>query len=366
MGKPAIQIIYDNQKSHYLPIHQMNYDFFRIAGILGIDIGSPERMAAGLPYAATDVTMGCENELQTAVIGKKDNVDLPLSIVESNYYQNILKRAAAGEMSQKVILDFEEHIHQNSGNIWENSWVRFRRSALNGDANSLFETDLLSDKANPAGPKRNDAGRFVFAKNGEPYIRIPGSYLLKLSLADVAGEVNIHPVIHTASRQFMGHFLNDNTSPETYSFYPVPSSPGVKTGQGIARETLIRYLLCQCLVAYANQKFGLLEDGQQAIVYFAPNPPIRQKRLNNLIPDSFYRELFMSPCLSGWDRGEEKYKYMALCHQVLSRSQLNAVKKLKEANIITNNLVVLPNISNISLANNGTHISLGSFKLSNL
>jgi hypothetical protein len=74
----------------------------------------------------------------------------------------------------------------------------------------------------------------------------------------------------------------------------------------------------------------------------------------------------MSPCLSGWDRGEEKYKYMALCHQVLSRSQLNAVKKLKEANIITNNLVVLPNISNISLANNGTHISLGSFKLSNL
>jgi hypothetical protein len=74
----------------------------------------------------------------------------------------------------------------------------------------------------------------------------------------------------------------------------------------------------------------------------------------------------MNPCLSGWDRGEEKHRYMELCHQVLSRSQLNAVAKLKEAGIITNNLVVLPNTSNIGLANNGTHISIGSRKLSDL
>jgi hypothetical protein len=344
----------------------MGYDFSRIAALLKINTKSADIMAVGLPYAASDLTMGCENELQTAVIGQKDAVDLPISIVESNYYQNILKRASAGEMSKKVIRDFEEHIHQNTGNIWENSWVRFRRSALNAHADSVFKTDLLNDKTNPSGPNRNDAGRFIFSKGGEPHIRIPVSYLLKVSLADVAGEMNIHPIIYSISHQFMGHFLNDNTSPETYSFYPVPSEPRVKAGQGIARETLIRYLLSQCLIAYANQKFGLLEDGQEAMVYFAPNPPIRQKRLNNLIPDSFYRELFMSPCLSGWDRGEEKHKYMALCHQVLSRSQLNAVKKLKEANIITNNLVVLPNISNISLANNGTHISLGSRKLTDI
>src|SRR5437764_636192 len=55
---------------------------------------------------------------------------------------------------------------------------------------------------------------------------------------------------------------------------------------------------------------------------------------------------------------------MHLCHQVLSRSQLNAVAKLREAGIITNNLVVLPNLSNISLANNGVHLSLGSLRLS--
>ena len=43
--------------------------------------------------------------------------------------------------------------------------------------------------------------------------------------------------------------------------------------------------------------------------------------------------------------------------------KLEAIKKLKEANIITNNLIVLPNTSNTSLANNGTHVSLGSIKL---
>jgi hypothetical protein len=45
---------------------------------------------------------------------------------------------------------------------------------------------------------------------------------------------------------------------------------------------------------------------------------------------------------------------------------LNAVAKLREAGIISNNLVVLPNVSNVSLANNGTHVSLGSLKLGRL
>jgi hypothetical protein len=68
----------------------------------------------------------------------------------------------------------------------------------------------------------------------------------------------------------------------------------------------------------------------------------------------------MSPCLSGWDDGEAKADYMHLCHQVLSRSQLNAVAKLREAGLIANNLIVLPSLSNVSLANNGIHITYGS------
>lgn len=110
----------------------------------------------------------------------------------------------------------------------------------------------------------------------------------------------------------------------------------------------------------------LAQRGQKVIAYFGPHPPVRQRMLNDLIPDVFYRELFMSPCLSGWHCGEEKHRYMALCHEVLSRSQLNALGKLKEAGIIANNLVVLPNTSNISLANNGTHLSLGSRVLTGL
>jgi len=45
---------------------------------------------------------------------------------------------------------------------------------------------------------------------------------------------------------------------------------------------------------------------------------------------------------------------------VLSRSQLRAVAKLREAGIIANDLIVLPSLSNVSLANNGVHISMGS------
>jgi hypothetical protein len=74
----------------------------------------------------------------------------------------------------------------------------------------------------------------------------------------------------------------------------------------------------------------------------------------------------MSPCLSGWDRGEEKHSYMHLCHQVLSRSSLHSILKLKEAGIIPGNRVYLKGISNISLANNGTHVSIGSRKLSSM
>lgn len=158
----------------------------------------------------------------------------------------------------------------------------------------------------------------------------------------------------------MEHFLSDNTSPETYSFAPVEADPERGIGESLARETLRRFLLCQCLVEYSNRVFGLAGSGQKTVLYSAPVTPVRQRMLNDLIPDQLYRDLFMSPCLSGWDQGEEKHKYMGLCHQVLSRSRLHTVAKLREAGITASNLVVMPSISNTSLANNGTHVSLGS------
>ncbi len=339
---------------------------YEIHDILGIYPESPESFLQGLPFSLDDTTAGVENELQTVVIGRKEDVDLPASIENSGFYRNLLKRASAGEMPQRVLSDLRSFLNDNSGNVWENSWVGFPASCLNRYAKSVFNTDLLADKKNPTGPKRNDSDKFAFMKNGKEFVRIPVSYLLKLALADVIGSEAVpHPAIRETGEKMLEHFLNDNTSPEIFSFYPMPLNRN-RSSRNVAKETLKRFLLVQCLTQYANRKFDLLSSGQQASVYFAPHPHTRQKKLNDLISDSFYRELFMSPCLSGWDKGEAKFSYMNLCHLVLSRSQMNAVVKLKEAGIISRNLVVLPNMSNISLANNGTHISLGSRKLSNM
>jgi hypothetical protein len=339
-----------------------------IADLLGIPSPDSEGYLDSLPFSRHDVTAGSETELQAVVAGKKEDVDLPLTIEQSNYFANILKRAAVGETPKSLINDLEKFLNDNPANVWENSWVRFPRRKLSPFAVQVFDHDLLADKSNPFRGRRGDIGRFIFRDgDGEEYLRLPISYLIKLALAELLGSgESIPAIVRQTGERLMGHFLNDNTSPETFSFHVVPLRPDSGMGRGIARETSKRYLLTQLLVMYANECFGLRERGQKALVYFAPHPPVRQQELNSHISDAFYRELFMSPCLSGWDKGEEKHQYMQLCHKVLSRSQMNAVAKLREAGIIVNNLVVLPNVSNVSLANNGTHISIGSRKLGEL
>lgn len=329
---------------------------------LGVSFASRDELAATLPFSLNDVTAGSESELQAVVCGAKDDVDLPLIIEQSNFFANMMKRAASGEAPRRTVTNLERFLSDNSSHVWENSWVRFPRRNLSDFALEIFENDLLADKKNPAAGTRADANRFQFRDvSGEKMLRLPISYLIKLALADLIGSQNILPsTVRETGIRLMGHYLNDNTSPETFSFNVVPLTRGNGMGRSIAKETAIRFLMTQLLVMYANQAFGIAKHGQQAMVYFAPHPPVRQKELNDHISDSFYRDLFMSPCLSGWDKGADKFRYMQLCHQVLSRSQLNAVAKLRDSGIILTNLVALPNISNVSLANNGTHISLGS------
>jgi hypothetical protein len=327
---------------------------------LNISRTSDAKLVAALPFTPADATAGAENELQTSVAGTHEAVDLPISILESNYFKNIACKTIAGETPRHAITELEQHLNGNAQAIWENSWVRFPLAVLCSYAREVFNRDLLADKRQSTGPKRCDADRFFLTRGGSQLIRVPVSYLLKLALADAVGAPGTHPLLRSSAEMIMGNFLSDNTSPETYSFYPVSATAGNSLGQGLAEETLNRYLMSQLLVQYANRQFNLIAEGQKALIYFSPHPPMRQKKLNDLIADSFYRELFMSPCLSGWDKGLDKHRYMGLCHQVLSRSQLNGISKLKEAGIITRNLIVLPNVSNISLANNGTHVSLGS------
>jgi hypothetical protein len=165
------------------------------------------------------------------------------------------------------------------------------------------------------------------------------------------------------AERLMCHFSNDNTSPETTSFNVVSGNHQRSTGEQVARESARRFLFTTLLMSWANDRFGLKAHGQRGMVYHGPHPPTRQTELSSCISDSFYRELFMSPCLSGWADGEAKAEYMHLCHQVLSRSQLNSLVKLRESGIISNNLVILPSLSNVSLANNGIHVSMGSRSL---
>lgn len=335
---------------------------------LGVRRDSPEELLGSLPFLGADTTAGSESELQAAVRGRREDVDLARAIEQSSYFANIVRRSRAGETPRRLLNELEEFLAADREEVWENSWVRFPRQRLSPFAEAVLRHDLLADKRRPEEGPRSDIGRFVCnSPEGEELLRVPVSYLIKLALADAVGDdPSLPPAVQTTGRRLMEHYLSDNTSPETFSFHVVPLEPTNGLGRALARETAKRFLLTQLLTLYANGKFGLEESGQEALVCFAPHPPVRQKELNGLISDSFYREMFMSPCLSGWDQGEKKHRYMHLCHQVLSRSQLNAVAKLREAGIIVNNLVVLPGVSSTSLANNGTHVSLGSRRLSAL
>jgi hypothetical protein len=248
------------------------------------------------------------------VIGSQDQVDLPCTIQGSRYFANLQRRARSGETSQRLLQELHEFLSDGKNRVWENSWVRFPRQRLSGYALKVLELDLFVDKQRPELGQRSDAARFQLAgPKQEPWVRVPVSYLLKLALADLLGNQRHGDTsLQGVGESLLGHYLNDNSSPETFSFHVASLSADSGMGHSLARETAKRYLFTQLLIRYANQQFGLLDSGQEARVYFAPHPPLRQRQLNELVPDNYYRHLFMSPCLSGWDRGEEKHRYMEL------------------------------------------------------
>lgn len=331
---------------------------------LGIGTGAryrPDR----LPFLRADATLGAECELQAAVAGDAGDVDLALQIRASNYFANVVKHAATEETPRRTVTAIETFLSDNTERLWENSWVRVPLARLNDLARRVLAEDLRAQRSNPRSPPRTDRARF-FARDqrsGE-LLRAPVSYLLKLSLAQALGAAPALPgAVQRTGQRLMDHYINDNTSPEILSFYVVRGATQPDLGAALARESVKRFLFTELLAQYADAAFGLRATGQRPLVYFSPHVPLRQRQINAGVSDAFYRDLFCSPCLSGWERGEEKHRYMQLCHEVLSRSQLNAVARLRDAGVVTSNLVVLPNTSNASLSNNGVHVSLGSARL---
>jgi hypothetical protein len=336
----------------------------QLLAALDVPLGGASKAGLTLPFAEGDLTAGSESELQAVVCGPRDAVDLPLAIEQSSYYGNLLRRIATGDAPKRASAALATYLHENQSEVWENSWVRFPRARLNLFTQTVLQRDLRADKRDGQGSLRKDWQRFFLVQAGEDFVRLPVSYVLKLALAEaISCQPALPAPLFRTGAQALAHFLNDNSSPETFSFFVTQPTRSNGLGREVAREKSKRFLLTQLLALFANRRFGLAEQNQRVLVYFAPHPPVRQQQLNECIPDAFYRDLFMSPCLSGWDEGAAKHEYMHLCHQVLSRSQLNAVAKLREAGILLNDLVVLPNLSNVSLANNGTHVSLGSRKL---
>ncbi|MBF0518286.1 MAG: hypothetical protein HQK92_01025, partial [Nitrospirae bacterium] len=259
---------------------------------LGVDHSSSERLLESLQFNCGDTTAGSETELQTVVIGAPVSADLPRYILDSNYFRNIKKRQAAGETPAKTVLEVENFIQTNHEGIWDNSWVRFPRKLLSKASSALLDYDLLANKQDPLSEPRKDAANFILFENGEELVRVPVSYLLKLALSDsISWRLNKeNKVTDTAvqtGKRLLGNFISDNTSPETHSFYITPLMPAFGGGKAIAAETSKRFLFTHLLSAYANEKFKLKASGQQVIVFNSPHPPVRLKRLNECISDSF-------------------------------------------------------------------------------
>ncbi|MGD8948557.1 MAG: hypothetical protein PVI62_17975 [Desulfobacterales bacterium] len=95
----------------------------------------------------------------------------------------MLRNTAFGNTSKQVVNDLEEHLYNNTQQIWESSWVRFPQDRLSEYARGVFEEDLMADKTNPNGPRRQNSCRFSFRNRGQDFLKIPVSYLLKLALA---------------------------------------------------------------------------------------------------------------------------------------------------------------------------------------
>lgn len=142
--------------------HTLPLDKEKVGELLGIISAPADRFLESLPFSIHDTTAGSENELQVVVEGTGNNADLPLTIVNSNYFNNIIKRAAAGDTPEKTVTALEKFLYNNIDNVWENSWVRFPRRVLCQTANGIFSDDLRADKNDPCSMPRTDIRKFIY------------------------------------------------------------------------------------------------------------------------------------------------------------------------------------------------------------
>ncbi len=321
--------------------------------LAGVCLERPEAVLTSLPFTAGDVTAGSESELQAVVAGGRQQVDLPLIIEQSNYFANMMKRAASGETSPKAVADLERFLADNTSNVWENSWVRFPLKRLSAYARQVLEHDLQADKNNPAAGQRADAARFFFhAADGTVMLRLPISYLIKLALADLIGSQQILPdLIRQTGIRLLGHYLNDNTSPETFSFNVVSLTPRNGMGRHCTGD---RHPLSGDPAADPLRQPAFASAVRPAGhgLYCPPSAGTEEGANEHV------RHFYVSVHVPVFPAGTGVKTSSATCSSAISplRSQLNAVAKLREAGITSTTWWCCP-ISPMSAGHNGTHIA---------
>ena len=85
-----------NSKKSTTQLYSQIYSYVDIHQLFNITEKNGKMDIESLPFCGNDVTAGSETELQAVVMGKSENVDLPQTIQNSNYFKNIIKRACSG------------------------------------------------------------------------------------------------------------------------------------------------------------------------------------------------------------------------------------------------------------------------------
>ena len=132
------------------------------AGLQGLRCQTKLRLET-VPFAPADVTAGSEDELQAVVLGEATACDLPITIRDSRFLQNIARRSFSGVASRSTYLELLQFLNDH-GQVWENSWVRFPVRHLSPYALNTFLADMKIGQHGQRKRHRTDSLKFTSSK----------------------------------------------------------------------------------------------------------------------------------------------------------------------------------------------------------
>jgi hypothetical protein len=145
-----------------------------------------------LPFTEGDTTAGSEVELQASVTGCAKTVDLPRFVAQSDFFANIVRRAAVRDTAPRTVHAIERFLQDNREGVWDNSWVRFpkqllghaaRQGATHPPARQPREAEAEAPVSRWHVCSRDGRALPVGASCGHPIFRAPDP-LISVSMAE--------------------------------------------------------------------------------------------------------------------------------------------------------------------------------------